>query len=281
MSRLRAAIAAVLFTAAPPAAAPAQVIAQDNAGNAAYADGWQAGDNGGTGFGAWTFAFSGDPAALVHPAPQFIDTPPPLLGNSLGSPAFALTTSARPTLTDTSSARRNLVTPLTTGLTFHLDVDGSALDPTAPLFTIGNTIQLFGTDGTERWGMFTNNGFVGNNWASTGDVNTGVPAANAFHLALTVTGVNTFNLVLTPVGGGAPLFTQNGTLTGTAGTAINSLLVTDYGTGSSADGSREIFFNNIRVTAVPEPGSAALVALAAVCALGLGRRSIRCRPRAA
>ena len=27
-------------------------IASDNAGNAAYSDGWQDGDNGGTGFGA-------------------------------------------------------------------------------------------------------------------------------------------------------------------------------------------------------------------------------------
>jgi hypothetical protein len=50
--------------------------ASDSASDPAYADGWQAGDNGGSGFEPWTFAFSGDPSALAHAAPQFIDTAP-------------------------------------------------------------------------------------------------------------------------------------------------------------------------------------------------------------
>src|SRR5215213_904034 len=66
-------------------------VASDNASNPAYSDGWQAGDNGGTGFGAWTFGFSGTTSQLLHP-PQFIANAP-LAGNSLGAPAFALTTS--------------------------------------------------------------------------------------------------------------------------------------------------------------------------------------------
>ena len=75
---------------------PAAVFAAaaDNAGNAPYANGWQDGDNGGFGFAPWTSAFSGDPAVLMHGGPKFVDVAPPLAGNSLGSPAFGLTTSA-------------------------------------------------------------------------------------------------------------------------------------------------------------------------------------------
>ena len=82
---LTCAIAVSLSNSA--AAAP---VASDNAANSAYADGWQTGDNGGTGFGPWTFSFSGSGSGLFHD-PQFIDNGP-LAANSLGGPAFALTT---------------------------------------------------------------------------------------------------------------------------------------------------------------------------------------------
>src|SRR5215213_8892581 len=63
-------------------------VASDNASNPAYSDGWQAGDNGGTGFGAWTFGFSGLRSDLLYDA-QFIDRGP-LPGDHLGAPTFAL-----------------------------------------------------------------------------------------------------------------------------------------------------------------------------------------------
>ncbi len=40
--------------------------ASDNAGQSAYTDGWQAGDNGGVGFMPWVLAFSGDPSAIFY-----------------------------------------------------------------------------------------------------------------------------------------------------------------------------------------------------------------------
>src|SRR4051795_8426695 len=51
-------------------AASAITVASDDASQAPYTNGWQAGDNGGTGFGPWTFAFSGLRSDLLYD-PQF------------------------------------------------------------------------------------------------------------------------------------------------------------------------------------------------------------------
>jgi hypothetical protein len=225
----------------------AAIIAADSAADAAYIDGWQAGDSGGIGFGPWDLAFSGNGMGLFHD-PQFIDNVP-LAGNSLGAPAFALTTGDRPFFTDTSEARRTLETPIAVGQTFSADVDGSALDPLALGYTTGNTFDLYGSDGKERFSLFTNNQYHNDHWTATGDADTGVPAGNSFHIDLTLVTSNMYNLALLPLGGGAPLFTQTGApLVGTTGVGIDAIRITAYGTGSSTDGSKEIFFNNLTIT---------------------------------
>jgi hypothetical protein len=227
--------------------APAVTIAADDASQPAYADGWQTGDIGGSGFGPWALNYSGLLPGLFH-APQFIDRAP-LSGNSLGAPAFALTTGERDFFSDTSEAVRTFSSPLGIGQTFSMDIDGSALDPAATRFSSGNTVQLFGTDGKERFGLYTNNGFLSDNWVVTGDVSTGIPAATLFHMDFTLATADTYNLTLSPIGGGAPLFTRSGAaLTGTAGTGISSLRISDYGTGSSLNGVSEAFFDNLMVT---------------------------------
>src|SRR5687767_9468367 len=109
----------------------AATFAADDASQPAYSDGWQAGDNGGSGFGGWTFAFSGNGSGLVHP-PQFIDNGP-LAGNSLGAPSFALTTGDQPNAFETSEVRRDLITPIAVGQTLSADINGSALS-NAPAF---------------------------------------------------------------------------------------------------------------------------------------------------
>src|SRR5215212_7442560 len=119
----------LIFIAASysPHAAFAVAVASDDASQSAYANGWQPLDNGGTGFGPWTFAFSGNRSDLLY-EPQFIDRGP-LPGDSLGAPTFALTTGARPTQFDTSEVTRAFTSALGIGQTFSIDVDGSALDP--------------------------------------------------------------------------------------------------------------------------------------------------------
>ena len=105
-------------------------------------------------------------ARLLQPGPQFIDTPPRLAGNTLGSPAFGLTTSSRQFFGDTSEANRTFSVPLEVGESFIIDVDGSSLNPAVDPFSAGNVLQLFGSDNVERFGIFTNNGFQADNWVA-------------------------------------------------------------------------------------------------------------------
>jgi fibronectin-binding autotransporter adhesin len=65
-ARLRAflaAIIALIFVAATNDARAQFTFATDNTGNSAYSDGWQNGDNGGSGFNAWSLTTSGGGAA--------------------------------------------------------------------------------------------------------------------------------------------------------------------------------------------------------------------------
>ena len=162
---------------------------------------------------------------------------------------------------------------MTVGQTFHIDVDGSALSPTAPGFSIGNTVQLQNSAGNERFGFFTNNQFLNDHWVATGNADSGIAAGASFHLAFTLATPNTYNLVVRPVSGGAPLFTQTGvTLGGPAGTPIERIRISAYGTGSSADGSSELFFNNLLIV-VPEPASLVMMSLGCIVCVGIARRS--------
>jgi hypothetical protein len=217
--------------------------ASDNAADAAYVDGWQSGDNGGFGFGPWDLAFFDTQGTGLFHDPQFISSP--VDGSSLGAPAFALTTNQ----VDTSLARRTLAAPIGVGQTFSADVDGSALDPLALGFTTGNTFDLYGSNGIERFSLFTNNQYHNDHWTATGDTDTGIPAGNSFHIDFTLVTTNSYDLVLLPLGGGTPLFTQAGApLAGTMDVGIDTIRITAYGTGSSTDGSKEIFFNKLMIT---------------------------------
>ena len=206
MSNVRfAALAVAALIILPVPISRGALVAFDNASQPAYSNGWQSGDNGGTGFGGWTLAYSGNTNGLLYP-PQFIDTAPPLSGNSLGSPAFGLTTGDRRNQFETSEARRTFVSPLAVGQTFSADINGSALNSDAPAFTIGNEIELLGTNGSERFSLFTNNEYHDGRWTATGDEDTGIAPGNAFHIDFTLLSADSYKLVLSPVGGGGALF---------------------------------------------------------------------------
>jgi hypothetical protein len=187
-------------------------------------------------------------------APQFIDRAP-LAANSLGAPSFALTTGDQNNAFDTSEALRSFLIPLAVGQTLSANVDGSVLS-NAPSYTTGNTFDLLTANNKERFSLFTNNDFHSNHWTATGDLDTGIAAGASFHIEFTLTGPDTYNLVLSPVTGGAALVTQTGaTLAGPAGASITTLRLRDYGTGSSvsasgsARGSKEYFFDDLTITA--------------------------------
>src|SRR6476619_4499680 len=182
-------LAACVFLVLVADTASASVVASDNASNASYTDGWQTGDNGGIGFGPWTLSFSG--SGLLYP-PQFIDRTP-LSGNSLGAPAFALTTGDQRSAFETSEVRRPLVVPLAVGQTLTANINGSALASNAPSYTIGNTFDLLAANGSERFSLFTNNDYHSNRWTATGDFDTGIAAGSSFHIEFTLSSANTYN----------------------------------------------------------------------------------------
>lgn len=281
MRNTRCSILPMLATVSLTLSAQAASPASDNAANAAYADGWQVGDNGGTGFQPWIFDYTG--IAPTNHSDHFIDNAP-LAGNSLGAPAFGMTDSGRPFFFDTSSSIRPFNGPLTVGQSFSVDVDGPGFangDPNG--FSKGAVVTLLnnvsgGASVSERFGVFTNNQFNNDNWAitapsGTGSVDTGIPAGSSFHLLLTLTGAESYSVVLSPIGGGSPLFSQSGTLrTSTVGTLIDRVRFTDFGTGSAADGSSELFINNLSI--VPEPATGAMLLLG-LSSIILSRRSTK------
>lgn len=265
-------LATLAFTLSARAASPAS----DNAGNAPYADGWQDGDNGGTGFQPWALDYSGtDPA---NHSSHFIDNAP-LTANSLGAPAFGMTDSGRPFFFDTAGATRPFTGALSIGQTVSVDIDGPSFangDPNG--FSKGATVALRNDNGGERFGLFTNNLFNNDNWSATNPagsgsaIDTGIAAGSSFHMDFTLTGVETYDLVLTPIGGGTPLFQQLGATlrTATEGTFVQQFRFADYGTGSAADGSSELFINNLSISnVVPEPTTVGLLALAGFGLLGV------------
>jgi hypothetical protein len=219
----------------------------DDASHTAYDNGWQTGDNGGTGFTPWSLSYSGVLTGLSH-NPQFIARSP-LSGNLLGTPAFGLTTSDRDTFSDTCEAVRTFNAPLAIGQTLSIDLDGSDLGTGGQPFSRGNTFQLIGSNGQERFSLYTSNRFNDNNWATHRDENTGVAAGNAFRVEFTLATANSYNLALLPIGGGNPLFTQTGAaLNGALNTGITQLRISAYGTGSTANGAKELFFRMLMLS---------------------------------
>lgn len=248
--------------------------AHDDASSSAYADGWDDGDNGGVGFGPWALSFDGD-AGVLHPIynadPHFIDGVGvgPLGANQLGSPSFGLTTDG--STGSSVEASRSFLEPWKVGQRFSVEVDGSALEGDA---RIGNLFELVGADGIARYSLRTNLGSADDHWIANG-FDTEIPAGEAFRLSLTLTGTDSYSGSVHALGGGVGLFAFNAPLIGTAGQAVTGLRVRSFGTGSSADGARELFFDNLSLSRVdvPEP-SGVLLALGSL-APALARRSRR------
>jgi hypothetical protein len=128
LRRLAAVFAVGAATAWSSAVSYAQ-IALDNALNSAYADGWQAGDDGGFGFGPWNFDGSYDaPPNSIH----LIDDAHP--ENDIGK-AWALSLNFENGL---ARAGRRLDAPLSVGQTLSMVVD----IPTEHRFFKGYTLRL-------------------------------------------------------------------------------------------------------------------------------------------
>lgn len=237
-----------LFAVAVTAtAAHAQVIAADNAANATYNDGWQAGENGGIGFGAWTTVNNGFIASSTlngDGTSGGIDTS----GRSFG----LFSNTGAPSL---GEAVRPFSTALQVGETFSLDFDNG----------------FVGAGGSQGFSLLSNGQirfeyyFSGGAAAYTVDGQTNQSTAHGFttdgmSTAFTLTSPDTFSFTITFNTGTPTTETFTGNLDGTAGTAITGFRLFNFNPNQPANGdnSSTAFFNS--PTVVPEPSSLSLLA---------------------
>jgi hypothetical protein len=253
-------------------------IAADSATDPVYANGWQAGDNGGFGFGPWNFE-----GTYASPVGQVINSTAPF--NQLGT-AWTLYNADGPEPTgqgggsDISQAGRAIVGNLQPGQTIWAIID----NPTQRRFFRGYTVR-FNTGGgntvyqgtpVSRLAVGTFEYFTNGQWFATGtggnpnlfDTDTD----QGMRIDLTLTSVNTFNLVMTPLDNPGLAFSKSGTLDGPAGSPIDWIEFELYNTDSDFypnpvpdPGPTDFYISSI--TVVPEPQTALLFLAGSGCAL--------------
>ncbi len=243
----------------------AQFSAADYAADPTYAAGWSEGQNGGYGFSAWSF--DGTSGSAVQ---QGMNASSPF--NALGR-AWTMYNPVGG-FTDYANAGRGFA-PLQVGQTFETVVD----NPTARAFWRGYTIRLgSGTSNgnvVERVAAYTFEYFSYGNWlvgdgtanhaTSLFDTDT---AAAGMRLAITLTGAESYHLVMTPMNNPANAYTLDGTLKNSG--PVNWIEYTFYDTASDPGSATDFYISSM--TIVPEPSTLALIGLGSAGLLFLRRR---------
>ncbi len=239
-----AGIVALLGSALPACGA---TLASDDASQSAYDDGWDAGDNGGSGFLPWSVVArendSGFGGGFISSNNGAVD-----IGTGPDNKAFGVYGNGG----GVGQAIRPFDGALSVGQTFLISMDNQGIDNGG---TVGFGLQT--SDGTNRLEFY----FVGGE--STYTVNNGDVISSdvgwtegGLNLAITLTGPDSFSLT---INGGEPII---GALGGPSGSGISQVRL------FNANGGPDVFFNNLAI--VPEPASVALLGLGAM--VGLLRR---------
>ena len=265
------------------ATARAANLASDNAAaSSAYADGWQTGDNGGTGLGAWNLGVSiNDVSRDGH-----------FVGSSQGNgfsdgnidtsgSAWGLYANGNNGIVNALAVGYRPFTggALSIGQTLTLKMDNGFIDGSAPgmvgfalvtsdlvagnaLFSVlpnsSTRFEFLFTGGQSNYQIALGDGVGGFNTTDTG---VGFTSAG-LTVAFTLTGANSFSVSVN----GGPAIT--GTLGGNASDALNGVAVFNYAAGSGS--SNDAFFNSLAI--VPEPSTALLVGAGLLGALALRKR---------
>jgi hypothetical protein len=262
-------------------------VAYDDASDVVYADGWQAGDNGGFGFGPWDFS-----GTYNSPIGQAMDD-----GQQLGvtgstpyndiDRAWTLFNALGPEPgpapdegTDISQAGRAIVGGLQVGRTFTTIID----NPSQRNFFRGYTVRLntgggntvFAGTPSTRFAIGTFEYGTNGQWYSTDGSPTlaDVDTDAGMQFDFTLTSPNTFSMVMTPLDNLGAAYSDSGTLDGTG--PIDWIEFEFFNTDSDWNPSMvanpqstDFYIRSISI--VPEPGSASLLLLGAGSVLGLAR----------
>jgi len=270
-------------------------VASDSGSDPAYADNWQGlsgyygttediflysgvPDNGGFGFQPWNFYYDYNQPG-VNGSNRFINSlgggnatygvgnPFSSAYNNLGANAFTLSNGSNYNgAYAATTASRSFSAPLTVGKTFSFDIDNPALPslPPAPFGSDGFIVSLSsgGTFGSVRVGLFAQTNFNAGFWDlnGVGSILDSTATSTGATISVTITGAETYDLLITPLGGGAPLYSVVGATMANAGFGdIDTLRVTRYSSAQTTNGRNEFYFDNLSI--VPEPSTGALLLL--------------------
>jgi len=270
MSSAAMACALSATTAMMPAVCSGQ-IAADYATDATYGGGWAAGQNGGYGFGAWSF--------------NGTDPTPPGTYQAMSSSSVigrAWTLATHSNTTGLANAGRAITEGggLQVGQTFETVID----NPTPyhffrgfdMLFTSGpdnnpggnNTSALRASVfnyGSTTWKLNDAGG------SSSSGINQATVAAAGMRLDLTLTSATTYSLTLTPLNGATP-YTHAGTLNPTGPITWVDYRLYDGTSAGPEDTVNNFEISYMTISVVPEPSSLALIGLGFSGLLFLRRR---------
>jgi hypothetical protein len=257
----RAALACAVSGAAVAALLPSvcsgALSAADFATDATYSGGWAAGQNGGFGFGAWSFNNTDMTPAGTY---QTMSSSSPI-GTS-----WTLATHANNS--GLANAGRSITGGLLPGQTFETVID----NPTAYhffrgfdiLFTSGpdnnaggnNTaalrLSVFNYFST-TWGLDDAGGH-----STANGIDQATVAAAGMRIDLTLTSPTAYSLTMTPLNGATP-YTHAGTLAGPI-SYVDYRLYDGTSTGPE-DTANNFEINQMTISTVPEPGALALLGL--------------------
>lgn len=225
-------------------------------------------DNGGFGFRPWDFV-GGFHQPVLSPygnLNHFVDGVDFSTRefNDLGAPAFGLTNANQPFFGHTARATRTFKQPLAPGDVLSVDFDNPLHGILDPFDSSGYLLRLNTGGGpvinsnpipgvVERFGLFTTSNFNDGRWYTTDSVaftdtaieTTKTDSGTQFRFSLT--GTETYEVELIRLSDGVSLFSRNGSLNNAESGTIDTLEIALFGNGSSSDGSREFFFNNLKI----------------------------------
>jgi hypothetical protein len=236
-------------------------LAFDSAADPVYNDGWQAGDNGGSGFGAWQlFA---EYAFLATSTTNGVGDP----GNDgdidTAGRAWGLATYTPVSDHEASFAFRPFDGALSIGQEFVIDID------------MGQPAFASGSMGFDILDVPTGYGFdlvATTTHIFANGVDTGVSYSDqGFHIVFTLTGADTYSLKIYGVGSDGPsglLSSTSGSLFLPDGAALTGVRLSSLDTGPNSESWN--FFNSMAI--IPEPTTFVLTAAALITLAALRKR---------
>jgi len=250
----RARWAAALATASMlcwASAARALVIAADNASQAAYSDGWQAGDNGGSGFNAWSTIGrengSGFGGGFLSTSNGNVN-----IGSGGNNAAFGVFGNGG----GIGQAIRPFSSPLQVAWTFAIDMDNQGIDTGG---TVG--FSLRNASGANLAEFYFTGGQT-NYTVNAQNVSGSTPGftSGGLHLTFMLNTSNMFTMTVDTLANGVGVDnTVTGNLLANANQGVAQLRL------FNANGGADVFYNNLSISVVPE--APPLLLGAAVCAV--------------